>query len=436
MSFKALERMWHEEARRRDLEILLRSLPQAKVIDDETRAKWLDDTLRVEPERVEWHIERASGFGGSEAGLLLEWATRNESNPVVGTGWGTVERLVRQKLLQLAPDAPGVDARRGIALEPVVNALFEESLTKHGRTWTRRDDVKAQIEHAPHPRMPWLRASLDGVYEIDGDICIVDFKAPSEASLDKHKERLSTGYIAQLNHYALVAHGHGVRVGRLMLAMLDYRRFGEEPIAFFPVENSAYLQTRVAEGGRSLWHDHVLTGMVPAPRAARSETSPELAEALLALKQVRRELGELTARKEALSEQVLALMTASGHDRAVVDLGNGKASVSLRMSLDADRVWERLSAFCSGEAEQARLKAEIFVPEFREPEAAARWVIQLRDDLSRLDLMSLPESLRRCLGDLPEVMEGKMLPQPARQALRAIGEEADDFEKPTLQVRF
>lgn len=425
-----------DESRRRELDARLRALPQAGVIDAQTRERWLEETLRFEPERVEWHIERASGFGGSEAGLLLEWATRNDANPVVGTGWGSVERLVLQKLLRLAPDAPGMDARRGIALEPVISALFEEELTKAGRAWTRRDDLKSQIEHAPHPRMPWLRASLDGVYEIDGDICIVDFKAPSESSLDKHRSQLSMGYIAQLNHYAVVANGHGVKVDSLALAMLDYRRFGEAPIALVTVENSQYLQSRIIEGGRSLWHDHVLSGVVPAPRAGRSEPSAELRDALLALREVRRDLAELTARKEAISEQILTLMQAGGHDRVAIDLGNGKVSVSLRMLLDAERAWERLSLFCESEAEQARLRSELFVPEFREPEAAARWVAQLREELASLDVAEVPERLRRHLADVPEVVDGKMLPQPARRALRALGEEADDFERPTLQVRF
>lgn len=426
-----------ETERMARLSALIDALPQASVVDAATRHAWLGQTLRVDPGRVEWHIARAGGFGGSEAGLLLEWATRHDERPVVGTGWGSVERLVRQKLLLLAPDAPGIDALRGIALEPMIASLFEEFLTRSGRVWSRRDDVRRLVEDGPHPGMPWLRASLDGVYEIDGGLWIVDFKAPSETSLEKHREEVSTGYVAQLNHYALVAAGKGVPVRGLALAMLDYRRFGDNPIAFFEVPGSDFMRRRIAEGARVLWHEHVLAGRVPeAASSVSREPPPGVVEALRELRDIRAGLAELTRRKEALSERVAGLMRAAGIERLAVDLGDGKANVSLRAALDAERAWERLAAFAEGDAGRERLRKDVYQREFRDQEAAVSWFDRLSEVLAGTPVERLPSGLREVLMAPPEIATGRLLPQPARAALRAVGERPEDFERPVLQARF
>jgi predicted phage-related endonuclease len=427
-----------------DMETLVRDhleaisrLPQATVLLPENVSRWLADTLRIDPERVEWHIQRAGGFGGSEAGLLLEWATRNDPRPIVGTGWGTPTRLVRQKLLMLAPDAPGVDARRGIALEPIIAQMFEDTLAREGRVWTRRDDLKRIVESGGHPAMPWMRASLDGFYEIDGKLWIIDFKAPSETSLEKHREKLSMGYVAQLNHYAMVARGFMVKVDGLALAMFDYRRFGEEPLAIFDVRPDLDLQHRIAEGGRSLWHEHVLTGRVPAVNDAVTDVIPEgLVELLEELRRTKRGVAELMRRKDALSEEILARMSAAGLEKIAVDLSEGSATVTLRRDLDTERAWERLDAFHAWKADSERVMSGLHAPAFADAEEAARWVMTLREAIDALPPGALPASLSMLVEKMPEVVPGKPLRNPIRQALRAIGEDPQDFEVAVVSTRF
>src|SRR3546814_10077456 len=73
------------------------------------------------------------------------------------------------------------------------------------------------IESAPHPEYPWLRASLDGIYEIDGQIWIVDFKAPSESVLEEYRRTRDFGdYTWQLHHYRKAAEGKGIHVDGLV----------------------------------------------------------------------------------------------------------------------------------------------------------------------------------------------------------------------------
>ena len=425
-----------KETARDYLEAISR-LPQADVLIPANVSRWLSDTMRIDPDRVGWHIQRAGGFGGSEAGLLLEWATRNDSNPIVNTGWGTPARLVRQKLLMLAPDAPSLDARRGIALEPVIAQMFEDALVRDGRILTRREDLKYIVESRGHPSMPWMRASLDGLYEIDGKLWIVDFKAPSETSLEKHREKLSIGYIAQVNHYAMVARGLGVEVDNLALVMFDYRRFAEKPISIFEVQSDPELQRRIAEGGRSLWHEYVLAGRIPAFKEGQANAIPQgLVENLEELRQIKRTVAELMRRKEAVSDEILAKMSAAGLDKISVDLPEGSATVTLRRDLDVERAAERLDAFCASSNGNERVLYELYAPAFVDSDEAARWIMDLRDAINALPSGMLPENLSDLIKRMPEIVPGKPLRNPIRQALRAIGEDPRDFEVPVVSTRF
>jgi len=393
--------------------------------------------MRIDPDRVEWHIQRAGGFGGSEAGLLLEWATQNDPSPIVGTGWGTPARLVRQKLLMLAPDAPGIDARRGIALELVIAQIFEDTLARDGKIWKRRDDLKHIVELGGHPAMPWMRASLDGLYEINSKLWIVDFKAPSETSLEKHREKLSVGYISQLNHYAMVARRFGVEIDNLALVMFDYRRFGEKPLIIFEVQPDLELQRRIAKGGRSLWHEYVLAGLVPALKESSVDSIPQgLIESLEELRQIKRNVADLMRRKDALSEEVLAKMSAAGLEKISVELPEGSATVTLRRDLDVERASERLDAFRASANDNDRVLYDLYAPAFADSDEAAKWVIELRDVINTLPPEMLPENLSRLVKNMPEIVPGKPLRNPIRQALRAIGEDPRDFEVPVVSTRF
>ena len=91
----------------------------------------------------------------------------------------TAERLGKRKLLTIPPDVGNFDMLRGAYMEDFVRHMYEERLTLDGRDWRVRNDLVKVVQSGPHPDMPWMRASLDGLYEIDGVLVIPDFKAPS-----------------------------------------------------------------------------------------------------------------------------------------------------------------------------------------------------------------------------------------------------------------
>jgi hypothetical protein len=234
------------------------NLPHAGVILTSDAERWVAQTMLIDPERIEWHIKRAGGIGGSEAGAMLAFeyggiAVREHA-----------DRLARRKLFMLPPDRANHDTGRGHYLEPHIRAVYEEKLTRSGMVWSRRDDLKSIIESGPHPEMPWLRASLDGLYEIDGQIVLPDFKAPSEAVLNDYmKHHDYDDYKAQLNHYAMVADGHGIRIDRLELALYDYRRVSTEGVRICPVALDPNLQEKLARASGIFWNDFVMQGCLP-----------------------------------------------------------------------------------------------------------------------------------------------------------------------------
>jgi len=246
-------------------------LPHAGIIRPEDALRWTRLTLGIDPERIFWHIARAGGVGGSEAGALLVWACGE------GCARESAERLALRKLLVLPPDRGNDDTKRGIFLEPFIRRIYEDKLTRDGHAWRRRDDLQAQVEAGPHPQMPWLRASLDGLYEIDGATVIADFKAPSEASLSEFiRHQNYDDYRAQLNHYALVAEGRGVRVDGLDLAFFDYRRAATEGVRICPIAIDRALQRRLADAADLFWNRHVVRGLVPREARERELSHPDV----------------------------------------------------------------------------------------------------------------------------------------------------------------
>ena len=243
---------------------LIGKLPQAAVIKPEDALRWVRRTLAIDAERIEWHIARAGGIGGSEAGAILSWS---------GEGFNAREsahRLGLRKLLRLPPDPANFDTGRGHYLEPHIRGVYEERLTREGHAWSRRDDLRKLVETGPHPGMRCMRASLDGLYEIDGSLVITDFKAPSEDSLVSYMEHGDYhDYRAQLNHYAFVAAGRGVKIDGLQLAFYDYRRVSTEGVRICPIEIDLDLQRRLATAASAFWQDHVMQGKAPADERER-----------------------------------------------------------------------------------------------------------------------------------------------------------------------
>jgi hypothetical protein len=236
----------------------IRNLPNAGLIGHEDAIIWIERVKAIDPQKLGWHIQRAGGIGGSEIGTLISWAFGDFKSR------GNAGRLAKQKLLMLPPDRPNDDMARGLFLEPHIRAVFETRLTADGHDWKRRDDLEVLAQDSVHPAYPWLRGSMDGIYEIDNKIILVDFKSPSEESLDNClRYKNYDDYRAQLNHYALVCEGADIIIDDMALVLYDYRRAGTIGVHVEPIALDPGLQQKIVEAGNDFWNEFVMKGLVP-----------------------------------------------------------------------------------------------------------------------------------------------------------------------------
>jgi hypothetical protein len=247
-------------------------LTHADRIPDIVANKWIENTLRIDPERIEWHIARANGFGGSDAGPCI-------AGYLGLPNWHPIDRIVKGKLLLLPPDGPNDDTRRGSELEEHVRARFEHRLSQMpGMEWERSREVEAAIFNTPNKVYPWVRSSVDGIYVINGHRILVDFKAPTEGSLESYRRAFASlenipveercidgGYVldyrSQLHHYRLDAECKGIDIDAMWLVMYDYKR---NDVEIFVVEHEHALDALLIEA-ESFAYEHVLNGTIPEP---------------------------------------------------------------------------------------------------------------------------------------------------------------------------
>lgn len=379
------------------------TLPQAGLIAAEDKVKWLERTLRIDPERVEWHIRRAGGIGGSEMGDLVAAYEHDR-------GRNTPERIVKGKLLQLPPDRQDEHMKRGTELEEHARAAFERELDARGLAWARRDDIRREVESGQNPLNSWMRSSLDGVYEIEGQVYIVDFKCPMpdvaeeyEAASDRYQKACADiaasharragsleafgapaddlrandaerdaslaaalrrlhaalgGYAPQLHHYRLDAEAKGVRIDGMALAVYRYKDNG---CAVIEVDHDPGLDARILDAGDLYWNRFVLTGAVPeadvpavaVPEDGYPDEVRTAGEAFVFHKVV-----ELSSKKKAEAARRTVEAWAKGEGL----LGEAVLSVADFMQVKAERVLdceaavERLRDLGWDEADLARLR--------------------------------------------------------------------------------
>lgn len=243
-----------KQERKKQLISKIRNLPQFRKLDADAVAKWIYLTDKIDKGRLEWHVSRASGFGGSEMGALIA-TLENRPHRM------TANRIIKDKLFITPPKRPNVDMKRGLEMEDYVQQRFEDSLNKNGVSWHRRDDLVDKVFNMKNPDYSWMRSSLDAVYDIDGATTIVDFKAPMPQVLEDYKKYGNyRDYIVQLHHYRMDAQCKNIGIENMLLAMYDYKSNGIEA---FEVEYDMDLCATILDAGDFYWNKHVLRGIVP-----------------------------------------------------------------------------------------------------------------------------------------------------------------------------
>ena len=247
----------------------LAALPQAAHLPPETRRQWLDHQLeRLREESagsagrgsslaLDRQIERLSGFGASEIGVLVG-ERRGEYSP-----FATAREICAAKLLRALPAPPTGPMQRGVELEPHARRLF----LRHSGARPLPDLLQAVVAHRPRDH-GWLLATPDDLVMLNGRTLVVDYKAPAEPPT-----AVSLEHACQLHQAALVAEDRGIRIEGLVLVALNLR---EWTVDTFLVDRDPALDAEILAAGQHYWRDWVLQGELP-PWPQRDAASRALA---------------------------------------------------------------------------------------------------------------------------------------------------------------
>jgi hypothetical protein len=207
------------DARKAEWQGRIFALPQAQHIKTADAERWIDGMVAREPalvayergettgpvpdSEIDWHIDRARGIGGSEAGTGLLHANKRFYHDV------SLPRMFDQKLFRILPDEANHHMRRGTVLEPLAQRMFH---TLHNAFTD--DAARERVRKAPvWSRYPWLIGNDDDLVIISNKRYLVDYKFPEEMVDD-----VPLPYKAQLHHYWARATAAGVPIDGLIIA--------------------------------------------------------------------------------------------------------------------------------------------------------------------------------------------------------------------------
>lgn len=161
------------------------SMPQGKYIEPTDASAWFKAMIEREPERIEWHIRRLHGIGGSEIGEIAAAALG------LSTHFKTVPQIIGEKLMRLLPEAPTRAMRRGIDMETIARKWFYSDFGARPVS-----GAAERINRTSAPGIPWMRGNVDDVVELGGKVYIVDYKCSADP-----KTESPLVYSAQLHQY-------------------------------------------------------------------------------------------------------------------------------------------------------------------------------------------------------------------------------------------
>lgn len=114
------------------VESIKASVPElAKILhEDEPRLiKWAQQVLATDPSRLDWHIRRLQGYGGSDIGtLVVELLHKELSSPIGGNAFS----VIAQKLCMSAPIRPKLSMKIGTQMEFSARELLVNKIVQLG----------------------------------------------------------------------------------------------------------------------------------------------------------------------------------------------------------------------------------------------------------------------------------------------------------------
>ncbi|MFL9611082.1 YqaJ viral recombinase family protein [Methylobacillus sp. Pita2] len=252
-------------ARLAHLKGLIAELPQYPFLDEPRINRWLNFILSVEPERVEWHIARLRGFGGSEMGVIVAPMV-GEHNPFRST-----LDVYQDKMMLKLPDGPSGDTRRGTFMEDTIRDIFRAKYNAQELT-----EELAKMAGFSDPKHPWLVGNPDDLVRIGNKVYMVDYKCPRPGFKEKYdKNGISFDYYVQLHHYTLIARKLGIHIDGLLLSSFDMVTWDVDVRG---VEMSEPMFDNILAAGDWLYFECMLKNEAPRFSGSQRNTITEESE--------------------------------------------------------------------------------------------------------------------------------------------------------------
>ncbi|KKN80576.1 hypothetical protein LCGC14_0327950 [marine sediment metagenome] len=321
---------------------LIEHLPQKAVITPEDAKRWVDGVMRFETERAEWHVDRLSGFGGSDIGAVIRGVSGSRES-----GFSTLERVVEQKLMKRLPLRQDHNMQRGTVLEELAALAL---MYRHGAV--RDTAAMAKVASgSTRPGYEWLIGNQDDIVFINNKRLIVDYKVPSTFSED-----IDFDYVAQLHHYGLMARMAGVKLDGYLLAKMELApELAKSLVAKFPtmseadkhqlaktiattdvpgmrivalgVEHRRSMDLDILDIGGYAWEEYVLKGVVPSMKP--TELAVLSQEQILNLANLQQQFAMAKSGISHLDTIASQAVSKMGELLAPVDLASQKLPVNI-----------------------------------------------------------------------------------------------------------
>lgn len=226
---------------------------QSKFFRPDRVSKWLEAVVRVDPQRVDWHIKRTYGFGGSEVGVLVA-----ERAGIVDP-FDSARNIVAGKLLLANPSEPIPAMERGQYMEDVIARVFYD---KHKAYNAVRDEEAMRVMSKATGLREWQNGSPDDVVLMGTGKkkkrFILDYKAPGDGGYIV--KGVPMRYAAQLHHYGMIAEQCKIPIDGYMLVAMDYKAWNLEVL---PVAYDPELSKMILDAGDYYWHEYVMQDRLP-----------------------------------------------------------------------------------------------------------------------------------------------------------------------------
>lgn len=264
------------------IELIRSTVPDANellLVDLERVRFWIQEILRTDSERLDWHIKRLQGIGASEVGTLVRELVHQERGGMPGVTAGSI---ILQKLLLAPLKRPTFAMRSGTLHEADAKALLIEQAARNGgvvdhdatrllRLWSLNRSVREKVGKG----LELLVGEDDLILKFGDKRILYDIKVDS----NRNGGPVAEEYIYQLHSLALICEEglglpiHGMRISR----------YGPDDEGYPSLENlivhrEEYRFGEIREAARIAW-DYRAKGtapMLPPKKYVRLENAEEI----------------------------------------------------------------------------------------------------------------------------------------------------------------